>query len=184
MTETMFNVSPLGGQVYDGAISIADYTTRHRSGLRGAQARSVLIEAGWSVPAHPNEILQTEDRGFIMALSQREFWLLEPTRDALSNSISTTAVDKYVYPLFCQSSHCWLVVTGELKYSMMAKLCGVDLSDNAFATGTVAQTQMALINCIIARHEMAGHDVFSLFVDHSLAEYALEVLLDARDEFV
>jgi hypothetical protein len=31
---------------------------------------------------------------------------------------------------------------------------------------------------------MAGHDVFSLFVDHSLAEYALEVLLDARDEFV
>ncbi|RPH13133.1 MAG: hypothetical protein CBC61_000005, partial [Alteromonadaceae bacterium TMED101] len=93
MTETMFKVSPLGGQVYDGAISIADYTTRHRSGLRGAQARSLLIEAGWSVPAHPNEILQTEDRGFVMALSQREFWLLKPMRDALSISISTTAVD-------------------------------------------------------------------------------------------
>jgi sarcosine oxidase subunit gamma len=66
----------------------------------------------------------------------------------------------------------------------MAKLCGVDLRPEAFKIGDVAQTQMALINCIIARHDLAGDDVFSLFVDQSFAEYALEALLDARQEFL
>jgi glycine cleavage system aminomethyltransferase T len=43
---------------------------------------------------------------------------------------------------------------------------------------------MALINCIIARHDLEGDDVFSLFVDQSYGEYALEALLDARLEFL
>jgi len=60
----------------------------------------------------------------------------------------------------------------------------VDLSSDAFKVGDVAQTQMALINCIVARHELDGTDVFSLLLDQSYAEYALEALLDARAEYL
>jgi len=48
----------------------------------------------------------------------------------------------------------------------------------------VAQTQIALINCIIARHNLGEDDVFSLLLDQSYAEYAHEALLDARLEFL
>ena len=68
--------------------------------------------------------------------------------------------------------------------ALMAKVCGVDLRPDVFSVGDVAQTQMALINCIIARHDLAGDDAFSMFVDQSYAEYALEALLDARKEFL
>ena len=118
-----------------------------------------------------------------MALSQREFWVLDPHNDAASitmgNDFTTDA-----YPLFCQSSHAWLVLQGDQTAALMAKLCSVDLRPDAFSTGDIAQTQMALINCIIARHDLEGDDVFSMFVDQSYAEYALEVLLDAREEFL
>ena len=66
----------------------------------------------------------------------------------------------------------------------MAKLCGVDLRSENFELGAVAQTQLALVNCIIARHTMDKKDVFSVFIDQSFAEYTLEVLLDAREEFL
>jgi len=118
-----------------------------------------------------------------MALSQREFWVLDPHYDAaeltMGNEFTTDA-----YPLFCQSSHAWLVLKGSQTSALMAKVCAVDLRPDPFSVGDVAQTQMALINCIIARHDLAGDDVFSIFVDQSYAEYALEALLDARQEFL
>jgi sarcosine oxidase subunit gamma len=94
------------------------------------------------------------------------------------------AFKKGAYPLFCQHSHAWLVIRGEQKALMMAKLCGVDLSPDTFHTGDVAQTQIALINGIIARHNLDEDDVFSLLIDQSYAEYAHEALLDARLEFL
>jgi sarcosine oxidase gamma subunit len=60
----------------------------------------------------------------------------------------------------------------------------VDLSPDTFHTGDVAQTQIALINCIIARHNLGEDDVFSLLIDQSYAEYAHKALLDARLEFL
>ena len=65
----------------------------------------------------------------------------------------------------------------------MAKLCGVDLREAAFPLGHVAQTQMARINAVIAHHTLSGQAVFSLFVDASLAQYAIEALEDAISEF-
>ena len=65
----------------------------------------------------------------------------------------------------------------------MAKLCGVDLSDEAFPKGHVAQTQMARVSVIIAHHRWQGRPGFSLFLDQSLAGYAWSALEDAMQEF-
>ena len=65
----------------------------------------------------------------------------------------------------------------------MAKLCGVDLSSDAFALG--CRTNPNGTDQLYRRaHELDGNDVFSLLVDQSYAEYALEALLDARAEYL
>jgi len=175
--------SPLGGLSHEGDISIHDLTSRHRWGLRGKGAAEALRIQGWDLPEQPNRLVTSTNQSFVMALSQREFWVLDPHYDAaeltMGNEFTTDA-----YPLFCQSSHAWLVLKGSQTSALMAKVCAVDLRPDAFSVGDVAQTQMALINCIIARHDLAGDDVFSIFVDQSYAEYALEALLDARQEFL
>jgi len=175
--------SPLGGLSHEGDISIHDLTKRHRWGLRGKGAAEALRSQGWDLPEQPNRLVASTNQSFVMALSQREFWVLDPHNDATSiimgDDFTTDA-----YPLFCQSSHAWLLLTGSETSALMAKVCGVDLRPDVFSLGDVAQTQMALINCIIARHDLAGDDVFSMFVDQSYAEYALEALLDARQEFL
>ena len=180
--DTIFE-SPLGGLNREGDISIHDFTKRHRRGLRGKGAAEALRIQGWDLPEQPNRLVASINQSFVMALSQREFWVLDPHNDAadlaMGNDFTTDA-----YPLFCQRSHAWLVLKGSETSALMAKLCSVDLRPDVFNLGDVAQTQMALINCIIARHDLAGDDVFSIFVDQSYAEYALEALLDARQEFL
>ena len=175
--------SPLGGLSHEGNISIHDLTRRHRWGLRGKGAAETLRIQGWDIPEQPNRLVASKNETFVMALSQREFWVLDPHNDtaalAMSNDFTRDA-----YPLFCQSSHAWLVLKGCQTSALMAKVCGVDLRPEAFKVGDVAQTQMALISCIIVRHELAGNDVFSIFVDQSYGEYVLEALLDARREFL
>ena len=181
--DTIFE-SPLSGSKQSGAISVEDYTEKRRWGLRGKEAACVLREQGWEVPDRPNRLINTENNTLVMALSQREFWFLDPCNDATLPLLADDAFKKGVYPLFCQHSHAWLVIRGEQKALMMAKLCGVDLSPDTFHTGDVAQTQIALINGIIARHNLDEDDVFSLLIDQSYAEYAHEALLDARLEFL
>ena len=181
--DTIFE-SPLSGSKQNGAISVEDYTEKRRWGLRGKEAARVLREQGWDLPDQPNRLINTKDNTLVMALSQREFWFLDPGNGATLPLSADDAFKKSAYPLFCQHSHAWLVIRGDQKALMMAKLCGVDLSPDTFHTGDVAQTQIALINCIIARHDLGGDDVFSLLFDHSYAEYAHEALLDARLEFL
>ena len=186
MSEQCDNVfeSPLRGAIYEGSISIKDYTNKRRWGFRGKDAAAALKAEGWSLPEAPNQAASANEQTLVMALSQREFWFLDTRTNATSADAEDAVFTEGVYPLFCQNSHAWLVVNGEQKSEMMAKLCGVDLSSDAFKVGDVAQTQMALINCIVARHELDGSDVFSLLVDQSYAEYALEALLDARAEYL
>ena len=181
--DTIFE-SPLSGSKQNGAISVEDYTEKRRWGLRGKEAARVLREQGWDVPDRPNRLINTKDNTLVMALSQREFWFLDPGNGATLPRSADDAFKKSAYPLFCQHSHAWLVIRGEQKALMMAKLCGVDLSPDTFHPGDVAQTQIALITCIIARHDLGGDAVFSLLFDHSYAEYAHEALLDARLEFL
>lgn len=169
---------------YDGAISIQDKTHKRRSGVRGVGANRWLKQQNLVTPDTPNQIVLTDNKTWVMSLSSREYWVLEPHEDANSFPMGRDFSEDGVYPLFCQSSHSWFVIAGEAKAQMMAKLCGVDLRSENFELGAVAQTQLALVNCIIARHTMDKEDVFSVFIDQSFAEYTLEVLLDAREEFL
>ena len=167
----------------DEALLLRDFSLARRAGVRGPGAREWLTSRGLPGDIAANRISGGSDQGLVMALSQREFWLLHPDAAASSQQPDSAALAAGAWPLYCQHSHAWLMLSGEPKAAMMAKLCGVDLGDGAFPLGQVAQTQMAHVSVVIAHHDYQNEAVFSLFVDQSLAEYAAGALIDAMSEF-
>ena len=166
-----------------GDIQLRDCTLNARFGVRGANARSWLESQPITCPEQPNRIVNHNESTLVMALSHREFWVLDTEKATGTQMPESQALGPDTYPLFCQHSHAWLVLSGADRAEVMAKLCGVDLREAALPLSHVAQTQMARINAVIAHHTLAGQAVFSLFVDASLAQYAIEALGDAISEF-
>ena len=166
-------------------LRLSDLTLAHLEGARGAGAREWLLSQGHSLPDAPNQIVTSGESGFVMSLSHREFWLLQPVSEASSDRPASEAVAAGVWPLYCQHSHAWLQLAGEPRAEVMAKLCGVDLSDAAFPLGSVAQTQAARVSVIIAAHQNENDQpVFSIFVDQSLARYLWQAMEDAMGEWL
>ena len=168
-----------------GELLLRDLTLARRDGMRGAGAREWLLSQGHTLPDAPNQIVGSGESGFVMSLSHREFWLLQPDSEASSDRPASEAVAPGVWPLYCQHSHAWLQLAGEPRAEVMAKLCGVDLSQAAFPLGSVAQTQAARVSVIIAAHQNKNDQpVFSMFVDQSLARYLWKAIEDAMAEFI
>ncbi|MCH1493091.1 MAG: hypothetical protein L7T24_11080 [Luminiphilus sp.] len=164
-------------------LALHDLSLALRSGVRGPGAADWLRTQSMPTDLQPNTIENISNGRLLMALSTREFWLLEPDADASAAAPPSAAVATEAWPLYNQHSHAWLVLAGGPKADMMAKLCGVDLRENAFALGQVAQTQMAHISVIVAHHLWRDTPVFSMFVDQSLADFAWTALSDAMSEF-
>ena len=165
-------------------MTLVDYSRKARWGVRGSEAQSWLQSQALTHSGTPNRIEALADGRWLMALSKREFWVLEPSRAADNNSINAGALAPGVWPLFCQHSHAWFVLQGAHKADAMAKMCGVNLQPTVFPEGMVAQTQVARVNAIVAHHRLgAGTSVFSLFCDSAAASYFEEVLLDAIGEY-
>ena len=168
-----------------GGLLLRDLSLARREGVRGAGAREWLLSQGHTLPDAPNQIVTSGESGFVMSLSHREFWLLQPDSQASTGRPASESVASGVWPLYCQHSHAWLQLAGEPRAGVMAKLCGVDLSDAAFPLGSVAQTQAARASVIVAAHQNEnGQPVFSIFVDQSLARYLWEAIEDAMGEWL
>ena len=168
-----------------GGLLLRDLSLARREGVRGAAAREWLSHQGHTVPDAPNQIIASGESGFMMSLSHREFWLLQPLSEVSLDRPASDAVASGVWPLYCQHSHAWLQLAGEPRAQVMAKLCGVDLSEAAFPLGSVAQTQAARVSVIIAAHQNENDQpVFSIFVDQSLARYLWQAMEDAMGEWL
>ena len=180
--------SPLPGiATIDGpaGLRLIDLSLACREGVRGAGAREWLLSQGHALPDAPNQIVASGESGFVMSLSHREFWLLQPDSEASAVRPPSESVAAGVWPLYCQHSHAWLQLAGESRAEVMAKLCGVDLSEVAFPLGSVAQTQAARVSVSIAAHQNENDQpVFSMFVDQSLARYLWEAIEDAMGEWL
>ena len=166
-----------------GSLTLTDLTLCSRSGKRGAGVPEWLTAQGLPRMDTPNRIEQVSDQRWVMALSKREFWILDSAQTATTARPASHAETPGVWPLYCQHSHVWWHLSGGERALLMAKLCGVDLSDEAFPEGHVAQTQMARVSVIIAHHRWQDRAGFSLFLDQSLAAYVWSALEDAMQEF-
>ncbi|MCV6590290.1 MAG: sarcosine oxidase subunit gamma [Marinobacterium sp.] len=165
---------------------LLDLSVLPRTGFRGLNAAAHLQAAGLPVPAKPNQASVADSGELVLRLSQKEFWVLGNLADegARIDSLNQQPLpDSNCYPLYCQDSHAWLTLTGAHLPAIMAKVCGVDLREEAFPLGSIAQTSAARINVVIVNHQINGLPCFTVLCDSAAAEYLWECLLDAMGEF-
>jgi len=166
--------------------ALLDVTAVTHSGWRGKAAADHLQSLALPVPEKPDQALSAESGETVLRLSNSEFWLLGGINDlgkAASELLAQPVPDSNCYPLFCQDSHAWLMLSGTCCADVMAKLCGVDMRSAAFPPGSIAQTSVARINAIVVSHEVNGLPVFSLLFDSGYHAYMWDVMLDAIGEF-
>jgi sarcosine oxidase subunit gamma len=169
-----------------GRGALADLTNLPRLGLRGKAAADFIATLGYRVPDRPNQLLRQRDGVALLRLSLGEFMFLGSFADqgARIRELEQQAEDgPGLYWLLRQDSHAWFWLGGSGICEVMAKLCGVDLSPEAFATGSIAQTSVARINAIVANTGSAAYPAFQLLFDRPSAPYFWEALLDALQEF-
>ena len=166
--------------------ALLDLSTLSRVGFRGADSAAFLQNQGYQLPATANTALLQSSGEWLARLSATEYLLLASLQDfgahvaQLEQGWQMDASRNYLLPR--QDSHAWLQIRGQAVPALMAKLCAVDLSSNAFAYGAIAQTSVARINAIVIN---VGEDVpvFDLLCDRASSVYLWQVLVDAMAEF-
>ena len=167
--------------------ALVDVSALARLGVRGNQAASFLKQHDYQLPTAPNQATQQADGSLVARLSATEYLLLGSLSDQeqriSQQEVTWPSSQAGVYLLPRQDTHAWLALTGTQASQVMAKLCGVDLSPEAFAPGQVAQTSVARINAIVINASQATQTCLYLLVDSASAYYFWPVLLDAMQEF-
>ena len=183
--------SALATDFYNGSsqaekAGLVDLSVLARSGYRGLNAAQHLEAIGLPVPAKPNQASVSDNGELVLRLSQKEYWVLAALADqgAGVEQISLRGLPQSdCYSLYCQDSHAWFALTGAHLPEIMAKVCGVDLREDSFPLGSIAQTSAARINVIVVNHQVNGIPCFSILCDSAAAEYLWDSLLDAMQEF-
>jgi sarcosine oxidase subunit gamma len=167
--------------------SLTDLTDLPRVGFRGAHSAEYLRSRGFALPDAPNRAVTQADGSLVARLSQSEYLLLGSPEDQgqrLADEEARWELDHQAnYLLPRQDSHAWFQLTGDKPSEVMAKLCGVDLSPQAFSPGAVAQTSAARINVIVINAGNARPASLHILCDRASQAYFQEALLDAMEEF-
>ena len=168
-----------------GETALYDFCLMPRFGVRGAGAANFLRERQLVAPEAVNTAVPNNKQRWVARLGKTEYWVLAPTagEDYPADMNGVTAPANSCYPVPCDEGRAWFVLHHPQKAAVMAKLCGVDLREAAFPTGSIAQTSVARVNAVIIHHEVFGKPVFSLLSDVSSAHYLWGALEDALAEF-
>ncbi|WP_210639251.1 sarcosine oxidase [Pseudomonas sp. Tri1] len=167
--------------------TLADLTDLPRVGFRGAHSAAYLQGRHFILPQAPNRAEVQTDGSQVARLSQTEYLLLGSLEDQgqrIADEEARWELDHQAnYLLPRQDSHACFQLTGEHLSEVMAKLCGVDLSPQAFSPGAVAQTSAARINVIVINSSTAQQASLHILCDRASKAYFREALLDAMEEF-
>ncbi|OUR80265.1 sarcosine oxidase subunit gamma [Marinomonas sp. 42_23_T18] len=167
-------------------IKMQDATAFSRVGFRGQGVERFLAEQGLAVPSAPNQSVLSDTGLVVLRLSKTEFWILD-TDNAQHELIAALELASkglsQVYRLYCQHSHAFFLIRGKEISNLFAKICGVDLSESAFAVTSIAQTSVARTNAIVVRQERNDEAFFLLLSDLASSQYLWDAIVDAATEF-
>jgi sarcosine oxidase subunit gamma len=169
-------------------LGLADLSTLPRTGFKGRGAPTWVEQQGPELPDRPNRARVHADGSLVARLSQEELLVLSDLQlnaglaDKLQQNWSIDSADG-VYLLPRADSHCWFALSGRYAAETFSKVCGVDLRNDTFGPGDIAQTSLARVNAIIIRNDLGTTPCFYILSDVSSAEFLWTSLLDAMLEF-
>ncbi|PQP04322.1 MULTISPECIES: sarcosine oxidase subunit gamma [Pseudomonas] len=166
---------------------LVDLTDLPRVGFRGAHSAEYLRNRGFVLPDAPNRAVIQADGSQVARLSQTEYLLLGSPEDQgqrMADEEARWELDHQAnYLLPRQDSHACFQLTGDHLSDVLAKLCGVDLSPQAFGPGAVAQTSAARINVIVINSDTVQQASLHILCDRASQEYFRGALEDAMQEY-
>jgi sarcosine oxidase subunit gamma len=167
--------------------TLTDLLDLPRVGFRGRHSAVYLQGRDFILPHAPNRAVPQADGSQVVRLSQTEYLLLGSPLDQgqrIADEEARWELDQQAnYLLPRQDSHACFQLSGEHLTQVMAKLCGVDLSAEAFGPGAVAQTSAARINVIVINSSTAQLPSLHILCDRASKTYFHGALLDAMQEF-
>jgi len=163
---------------------VSDLSPLPRFGLKG-------IDTGPWLEEHDCQVGQTSNRAYpqthgnlVIRLSPGELlFLCDPENPELNTDHDYFLPGRNCYPIRRQDSHYWFALSGQSTDKMLAKLCGVDFNPEKFANHRVAQTRVAATGAIVVRHDRLNNLCYYLLGDQSYAQYMMNCLRDAMQEF-
>ena len=178
-------------------LALCDLSPLTRIGVKGLGIESLLKRSSVVAPkaVDVNESVVQKDGSLCVRLAQNEVLLLSaldskgvgdfaPLRKNLEHK------NLNVYSVPYQDSLCWLALAGEGASDLLATMCAVDLSDDTFAPGRLAQTSLARLSALILRTPLQSSlrhrtcpPLFYLLADSASALYLWDCLLDAMSAF-
>ncbi len=168
-------------------LGLADLSPLPRVGFRGPGTRGWLTRQGVELPDAPNRAAPQLDGGLAITRSWTEVLLLADLHGASATCGRLEAkvgeahgAGAYVLPRF--DGLFWFALAGQRAIECLAKVCGVDMREAAFASGSVAQTSVARVSAVVARANFGATPLFHVLGDSASAEYLWESLADAMDE--
>ncbi|PUB40807.1 sarcosine oxidase subunit gamma [Pseudomonas marginalis] len=174
-------------ELFTPPCQLQDQTDLPRVGFRGAQSAEYLTARGFTLPGAPNQASAQADGSWVARLSQNEYLVLGSPQDQgqrIADEEARWELDHRTnYLLPRQDSHACVRLSGGVIAQVMAKLCGVDLSDPAFKLGMVAQTSVARVNAIVIHTGSVELPAFHILWDRASKEYFEGALRDALEEF-
>ncbi len=158
--------------------NLQDQSELPRFGVKGKDVLTWLSDQGIDEQQEINAGKEIKQGGWVLRLGTDEYWVLSnPTTK--QPTFSENTLNGACYPVYCEYSRAWFVLSGCEKAEVMAKVCGVDLREEAFPVDAIVQTSLARVNAVIFHHRFQGDTVFSILSDAASARYLWESLSDA-----
>jgi len=169
-------------------LGLCDLSGLPRTGFKGWNMATWLTDQGANILTESNIVTPQSDGTRIARLAPGEALLLGNYQGASALIEKTNAAWSMETADGCfhvprAETNFWLALSGTHTPALLAKICAVDLRPEAAPLHRVVQTNVARLNAIIIRCDIAEVPVFDLLSDVASAVYLWRALLDAMEEF-
>jgi sarcosine oxidase subunit alpha len=110
-------------------------------------------------------------------------WVLLGTTAAIDDLVGLLDRTGEVSVIDYTHSRALFRLTGDDAPSALAKVCGLDWSDEMTPDGAVTSGSVAKVNTDVVRDDQEGSRSYLISCDRSFGQYLFDALLDAGDEF-
>ena len=170
-------------------LGLCDLSVLPRIGFKGAGTRDWLASRNVALPAATNLASLQTDGAIAAQLGPQEILILSDITgvsslaEQLESDWHSSEQIARGYPLPRRETHAWFRICGEHSAAMFAKMSAIDLRPHKFDQHRLAQTSIARATGIIIRNDVGAVLAYDLLVDWAMADYYVDVLLDAMAEF-
>jgi heterotetrameric sarcosine oxidase gamma subunit len=172
----------------DAPLTLADLSAVAKVVVRAGPETAAATTLGVPFGASRSEPATGEQPGLLILGQRPDEWFVVGLRADVDRLLGTLDRTGHVSVVDHTHARALFRLTGPASAQLLAKICGLDLSEHMTPDGAAVSAPVASVTCDIARNdrastETAGERSYLLACDRSFAQYLFDAILDAGAEF-